>query len=208
MTPDAPKQSKHDGSSEAASVGHVRVKSAGGRGFWLLLVVGILGFGLWKSRALFLGPAVDLIGWRTDSAAAFSEAAQTGRPVLIDFTAAWCGGCVMLEHETFSDPGIAQMIRDRFVPLRVDVDEQASAALVMRYRVEVLPLLVIARPDGRAIGHSVGFRDVDDMRQWLNAQPVSPSPSPANAPVQVPAEVPGQVPSAHPPGGIGRMTAL
>src|SRR5438105_13494768 len=59
-----------------------------------------------------------LVRWQPGTAAP-SAAARFHRPVLYDFTAAWCVPCHLLDSEGWADAGIAAIVNGSFVPARV-----------------------------------------------------------------------------------------
>src|SRR5262245_29343807 len=65
-----------------------------------------------------------MIEWLPWGADAFARAAREGKPVLLSITAAWCRACHEMDRTTYADPGVAALIRDRFVPVRVDTDQR------------------------------------------------------------------------------------
>src|SRR5262249_16479079 len=62
--------------------------------------------------------AVGLVRWQP-GAAAMSAAATSRRPVLYDFTAAWCAPCHLLDSEGWSDSTVAALVNESFVPARI-----------------------------------------------------------------------------------------
>lgn len=62
------------------------------------------------------------INWRTWSDAAFEEAKETGKPVLLSLSAVWCHWCHVMDETTYSLPEIAKLINENFIPVRVDND--------------------------------------------------------------------------------------
>lgn len=112
------------------------------------------------------------VGWQPrERAAALSRA--SGKPILYDFTAAWCGPCRLLESD-WHDAAIAQTVNAGFVPSRVQDRQREDgknpddvAELQQRYEVDGFPTLVAAAPDGRLIGKLVGYRGRDALVKFL-----------------------------------------
>jgi len=65
------------------------------------------------------------IRWRESFAEASREAAETGKPMMIDFTAEWCTVCREMEHETFRDEAVIRAAED-LIPVKVDLTASAS----------------------------------------------------------------------------------
>ena len=113
-----------------------------------------------------------LVSWQPrERVAALALAAR--KPILYDFTAAWCGPCHLLDAD-WKDPAIARTVNAAFVPARIvdrqredgknapDVDE-----LQRRYEVVGFPTLVAATPDGRLIGKIDGYRGREALLKFL-----------------------------------------
>lgn len=100
------------------------------------------------------------ISWLTDLPPALAKAKETGRPIMIDFYADWCGPCKMLDAETYSDDRVAQASTN-LVMVRIDVDQ--NQLLAGRYRVESIPTIVVLNPDGTESNRAVGFMGVEPM---------------------------------------------
>lgn len=58
--------------------------------------------------------------WRTYSAPVLEMSITEKEPVIIDFYADWCNPCKELEHITFSDPEVSQILKE-FTRLKVDL---------------------------------------------------------------------------------------
>jgi uncharacterized protein YyaL (SSP411 family) len=62
------------------------------------------------------------INWHPWSPAAFEEARQSGRPILLSISAVWCHWCHVMDETTYSHAGVIDLINREFVPIRVDND--------------------------------------------------------------------------------------
>ena len=70
--------------------------------------------------------------------ASFSEVINSGKPVLVDFSAEWCGPCKMMApilKQTKDEVG------DQATIIKIDVDKNREAA--MQFNIQGVPTLII-----------------------------------------------------------------
>ena len=81
-----------------------------------------------------------------------SEVLQAASPVLVDFTAVWCGPCKMLE------PIVKQLAADwagKVQVVKLDVDDNPNLAL--QYQVMGVPTLILFK-QGQPVERTTGYQ--------------------------------------------------
>jgi thioredoxin 1 len=98
--------------------------------------------------------------------AAFEQALaqHTGKLVLVDFTAVWCGPCKMMKPHL---KRLAEENPTKLHILEVDVDDQRDVA--QHFGVSAMPTLATFR-NGQNLQHQVGYQNYDQLKAWLAPQ--------------------------------------
>lgn len=104
--------------------------------------------------------------WGTDPEKALQAAAQTGRPVFMQFSASWCAICKRLEKNTLAHPEVANRISRSYVPVRVDADRHGDLAKDLD--IKGLPTILIVSPNLEILHRISGFQTVDAMLAELD----------------------------------------
>ena len=86
------------------------------------------------------------IGWMEWGPEAFRLARETDRPILLGISAVWCHWCHVMDETTYSDQRVIDLIRERYVPVRVDNDRRPDVNA--RYNMGGWPTTAFLSPDG------------------------------------------------------------
>ena len=121
-------------------------------------------------KGMFYGTSApdDGIGWRTDLAAALTEAQQAHKPVLVDVSASWCPPCKVMKHEVWPDAKVREAVTAGFIPVLIDPDLPGNREVLERYGVRGFPTVLILDPSGTAVKEA-NFLTRNEMLRFLGA---------------------------------------
>ncbi len=118
-------------------------------------------FGLIACLGLLPAGAAEL-QWMTDLPKAQALAKTEKKMVMLDFTGSdWCGWCIKLNKEVFSQPEFIEYAQKNLVPVEVDfpskkkqseIQKKANEALQAKYQVEGYPTIIVLNSAGEKIG--------------------------------------------------------
>lgn len=92
------------------------------------------------------------------------------KPLLIDFSAYWCGWCRKLDREVFSDPTVRARIERDYVFVRLDSEAPETRPLMRKYNIHAFPSLLVVQADGLPL---YGIPVVYDPEAFLDALTVA-----------------------------------
>ncbi len=108
-----------------------------------------------ESSPYLLKHATNPVNWYPWGEEAFSLAKKKDKPVLLSIGYLTCHWCNVMEEESFSDPQVAALINDVFIPIKVDREERPDIDQIYMKACHLLspscgwPLTLFLTPEGK-----------------------------------------------------------
>ena len=111
------------------------------------------------------------VNWNAWNEKTLEKAKNENKLMLISVGYAACHWCHVMEHESFEDSLVAQIMNSKFINIKIDREERPDIDQVYMNAVQLMtgsggwPLNVIALPDGRPVWGGTYFK----KEQWISA---------------------------------------
>lgn len=103
--------------------------------------------------------------WHEDFQKGWSVARKTGLPMVIFITSKRCHFCDAMKRNTWCDGAVLKNVKEKFVAIRLTPERNSET--LKRIDVPAFPTTLIGHPDGRIVGHRVGFQPPAAMKTFL-----------------------------------------
>ncbi len=108
-------------------------------------------------------------GWSEDFAASQQTAKKENKLILLAFSGSdWCGWCVKMDKEVYSDKKFIQKAKEKFVLVMIDTPrnkeiltklaQRQNPTLTAKYSVRGFPCSVVVKPDGEEVKRFGGYQ--------------------------------------------------
>jgi len=111
------------------------------------------------------------VNWKPWNTETLAKAKSENKLMLISVGYAACHWCHVMEHESFEDSLVAQIMNKNFINIKVDREERPDVDQVYMNAVQLMtgsggwPMNVVALPDGRPVWGGTYFK----KEQWMSA---------------------------------------
>lgn len=118
------------------------------------------------------GEPVEIEGWVDGLDAGQAQAEASDQPMVVMFTADWCGPCQQFKREVLIQDSVKARLAEGFVPVKIDLTDMSASnpnrAVAERYGVSGVPTLMALTPSGETIGVYRGEWEPAAFNAWLD----------------------------------------
>lgn len=138
---------------------------AGGIGVFGALVLVLL----WLTSPSQLGRAAFKATGLPERSLAEAQAIarEFDKPLLVNFSAYWCGFCRKLDRMVMTDERVRARIDEKYVFVRLDSEDPGTRPLMRTYGIHGFPTLLVAQADGTPVRFIVPAYEPDTFLQSL-----------------------------------------
>lgn len=109
------------------------------------------------------------VHWKAWDANSLAEAKEKNKLIIVSIGYSACHWCHVMEHESFEDQEVADVMNAHFISIKVDREERPDVDAVYMKAIQIMirrggwPLNVVLLPDGRPVWGGTYFR----KQEWM-----------------------------------------
>ncbi len=102
-----------------------------------------------------------------ESFASIKEMAKKeDKPIFIDFYALWCGPCIWMDDEVFSNEYVREFMNEHFINYKINIDTREGKAIANQYDIKHLPSSVIITAQGKVLGMESNYMNKNKFMKF------------------------------------------
>jgi len=139
---------------------------------WVVAVLLVVAAGVVAGALRGGGEKAIMPGWADGMPAGQQLAEKADKPMVVMFTAGWCGSCQQLKKKVLTKAEVHEQLQADFVPVQIDLTDRSSSnpnmAVAQQYGVQGIPTVIAMTPAGEPIEVYGGGNDVAQFQSWLS----------------------------------------
>jgi uncharacterized protein YyaL (SSP411 family) len=111
------------------------------------------------------------VHWKAWNPKSLATAKENNKLIIISIGYSACHWCHVMEHESFENQEVAQVMNAHFIPIKVDREERPDVDAVYMKAIQILtgrggwPLNIVTLPDGRPVWGGTYFK----KEEWIES---------------------------------------
>lgn len=94
---------------------------------------------------------------------ALAKARAENKHVFLDTYASWCGPCRIMQARTFPDKKLGEYFNQKFVNVKVDIENGEGPQIADRYGIQALPTLLFLDAGGKVVRREEGLHQPAEL---------------------------------------------
>lgn len=104
--------------------------------------------------------------FKDSSTYALSAAKKSGKPVVMVFSAAWCGPCQAMKKDVYPSEAV-KAFHDKFIWAYLDIDDERNERVAKKFSVSSIPHIEFLDAEGKEIDKQIGSNSPADFAKTL-----------------------------------------